>query len=108
MPKMKIRAGDKVLVIAGKEKTKSGKVLKTLPDKGRVIVEGLHMMKKAVKPNKKNPQGGFIQKEGSVDISNLKLICPNCDEPAKIGVRVGDDGSRARICRKCGGEIDKG
>jgi len=108
MPKMKIRAGDKVRVIAGKENDKSGKVLKTMPKEGRVIIEGLHLIKRAVKPNQKNPQGGFIQKEGSIDISNVMLLCPNCDEPARVGYRIGENGERVRVCRKCQADTDKG
>ncbi len=108
MPKMKIRAGDKVRVMAGKENKKTGKVLKTMPKQGRIIVEGLHMIKRAVKPNQKNPQGGFIQREGSVDISNVMLLCPSCDEPARIGYRTDEGGERVRVCRKCEADIDKG
>ncbi len=108
MPKMKIRSGDRVKVIAGKERKKTGKVLKTIPKEGRVIVEGLHMIKRAVKPNQKNPQGGFIQKEGSIDISNVMLVCPGCDSPARIGYRTGADKERIRVCRKCEADIDKG
>ncbi len=108
MLKMKIRSGDKVRVIAGKEDKKSGKVLKTIPKEGRVIVEGLHMIKRAVKPNQKNPQGGFIQKEGSIDVSNVMLLCPSCDEPTRVGFRIGEDGERVRVCRKCEADIDKG
>jgi large subunit ribosomal protein L24 len=108
MAKLKIRAGDKVRVIAGKEKNKSGKVLKTIPVKGRLIVEGLHMIKRAVRPDQKNPQGGFIQREGSVAISNVMLLCPSCDQPARVGYRETGDGERVRICRKCEQDIDKG
>lgn len=108
MPKMKIRTGDKVRVMAGKERTKTGKVLKTLPGQDRVIVEGLHMIKRAVKPNQKNPQGGFIQKEGSVHTSNVMVVCPNCDENVRIGFGVSEDGERIRVCRKCEGDIDRG
>lgn len=108
MSKMKVRTGDRVRVIAGKERHKTGKVLKTIPAQDRLIVEGLHMIKRAVKPNQKNPQGGFIQKEGSVHISNVMVVCPNCDETARIGLRVGEDGERVRVCQKCEGEIDRG
>lgn len=108
MAGLHVRKGDQVAVIAGKEKGKTGKVLKTLPAKQRVIVEGLHLIKRAAKPTQKNPQGGFITKEGSVHASNLMLICPSCDQPRRVGHRQTDDGNSVRVCRSCGTEIGKG
>lgn len=108
MAGLKVRKGDRVKVIAGKEKEKTGKVLKTMAEKDRIIVEGLHMIKRAVKPNQKNPQGGFISKEGSVHASNVLVICSSCDEPTRVGSRRDEDGTKIRVCRSCGADIDKG
>lgn len=105
--KLFIKKGDKVNVIAGKEKGKAGKVLRTIPDKSRVVVEGLHFTKKAIRPSQKSPQGGIITREGSVHISNVALHCATCDRPARVGYRRGEDGRRIRICGRCGSDLDK-
>lgn len=106
MTKLSIRTGDKVKIIAGKDKGKEGKVLSVLPYKGRVLVERANMMKKATRPTQKNPNGGILEIEAPIHASNVMLICPSCSQPTRIARRR-DDGSRVRVCKKCGNDIDK-
>lgn len=105
MGKLKIKKGDKVLIMYGKERGKKGKVLSSLPLRERVIVEGVNFLKKHTKPSQKNPQGGIIQKEGSVHVSNVMLICPRCNQAARIGYRE-SKGNKIRYCKKCESELD--
>ena len=105
MTKLSIRTGDKVKVIAGKEKGKEGKVLATLPYKERVIVERVNMVKKATRPTQRNPKGGFLEIEAPLHVSNLMLVCTKCSQPTRIG-RKREDGSRVRVCKKCNNDID--
>ncbi|RJQ53568.1 MAG: 50S ribosomal protein L24 [Actinobacteria bacterium] len=104
--KMKIRKGDTVQVISGKETGKKGKVLRTLPEKQRVVVERLNMMKRHTKPTQKNPQGGIIEREASIPVSNVMLICPGCGQPSRLGSRR-EDGGVVRVCKKCNQDVDK-
>ena len=105
MTKLSIRTGDKVKVIAGKEKGKEGKVLATLPYKERVIVERVNMVKKATRPTQRNPKGGFLEIEAPLHVSNLMLVCPKCSQPTRIG-RKREGGTLVRVCKKCGNDID--
>jgi large subunit ribosomal protein L24 len=105
---LRIKKGDQVAVTAGKEKGKNGKVLRTMPEDQRVIVEGLNLVKRATRPSQKNPQGGFITKEGSMHVSNVMVICQSCDRPTRVGHRVTDEGNKIRVCRRCKADIDKG
>jgi large subunit ribosomal protein L24 len=102
----RIRKDDKVQVISGKETGKKGKVLFAVPAKGRIVVEGINMMKRHTRPSQKNPQGGVITKEAPLPISNVMLICPSCNEPTRVGRRREEHGA-VRICKKCGQDIDK-
>lgn len=106
MSKVYVRKGDQVEVVSGKEKGKRGKVLKSLPDPQRVIIEGLHMVKKTMRPTQKDPQGGIITREGSVNASNVQLVCPSCSETSRIRRRR-VEGGVVRVCGKCGADIDK-
>jgi len=96
-----IRRGDMVMVIGGKEKGKKGKVLKIFPKDMRAVVEGLALIKKAVRPSQTNPQGGIITKEGTIHLSNLMLFCPKCGQPTRTGRKILSDGTKVRICTKC-------
>ena len=110
MAKAKIHKGDQVMVISGKEAGKTGKVMRVDTETGRVVLERLNMMKKHTKPNpKKNPQGGVIEREGSIDASNVMLVCPACGQPTRVGYRLIEGGGKVRTCRRaaCGKDIDK-
>jgi large subunit ribosomal protein L24 len=103
---MSIRSGDKVQVIAGKDKGKEAKVLATVPHNERVIVERVNMVKKATRPTQKNPKGGILEIEAPIHVSNVMLICPSCSKPTRVG-RKRVEGTRVRVCKKCGNDIDK-
>jgi large subunit ribosomal protein L24 len=105
--KSHIRKNDKVMVIAGKEKGKIGTVLKLIPGKERAVVEKLNMVKRHTKPGGKSAQGGIIEKEAPIHVSNLMLVCGKCAEPARIGRKILEDGSKVRFCKKCGEIIDQ-
>ena len=110
MSKMKIRKGDQVKVVSGKETGKTAKVLRVDIEKGRVVLERLNIVKKHTKPNpKKNPQGGGIEREAAIDASNVMLVCPACGQPTRVGYRLLDGGGKVRKCRRenCGKDIDK-
>ena len=103
-----IRKNDNVIVVTGRDRGKKGRVLRVVPDKGRVIVEGVNFVKRHTKPNpQKNIKGGIVQREASLNASNVQLVCPACNAATRIGNRILDDGSRVRICRKCKGVVDK-
>ena len=103
-----IRRNDTVIVITGKDRGKRGRVLKVLPEKNRLIVEGVNMIKRHTKPNPgKNIQGGIVEREASVHASNVQLVCPECGAHTRIGHKVLGDGRKVRICRKCEGVVDK-
>ena len=104
---LRIKKGDTVQVIQGKENGKRGKVLRVLAEDLRVVVERVNFIKRHVRPSQKTPQGGVIEREASIHISNVQLICPGCGQPARVGVRMeGDD--KVRYCKKCNVQVDKG
>jgi large subunit ribosomal protein L24 len=105
MTKMSIRTGDKVRVIAGKDKGKESKVLVVYPHKQRIVIERVNMIKKATRPTQKNPNGGILEIEGTVHVSNVMIVCPKCSQPTRIG-RKREDGARVRFCKKCNNDID--
>jgi len=103
-----IRRNDNVVVTTGKDSGKRGRVLKVLPLKNRVIVEGVNMIKRHTKPNPgKNIKGGIVEREASVHASNVQLVCPECGVQTRIGHKILGDGRKVRICRKCEGVVDK-
>jgi large subunit ribosomal protein L24 len=103
-----IRRNDNVVVLTGKDAGKRGRVLKVLPEKNRLIVEGVNLIKRHTKPNPgKNIKGGVVQREASLHASNVQLVCPECGAQARIGHQVLADGRKVRICRKCKGVVDK-
>jgi large subunit ribosomal protein L24 len=97
-----IKKNDKVIVLAGKEKGKIGTVLKVNGEKGRVIVEKINIVKRHTRPGGKSAQGGIIEKEAPIHMSNVMLVCNKCAEPSRIGKRKLEDGSKVRVCKKCG------
>jgi len=103
-----IRKNDNVLVITGKDRGKRGRVLKVHPDRNRLIIEGVNMIKRHTKPNPgKNIKGGIVEREASVPASNVQLVCPECGAQTRVGRKVLGDGRKVRICRKCNGVVDK-
>lgn len=102
--KTNIRKNDLVAVIAGKEKGKTGKVLKVIPAEQRAVVEKLNLVKKHQKPNAANRQGGIIQKEQGIHISNLMLVCPKTKKPTRVALKI-VDGKKVRISKKSGEQI---
>ena len=103
-----IRKNDSVLVITGKDRGKRGRVLRVLPDKNRLIVEGVNMIKRHTKPYPgMNIQGGIVEREASVLASNVQLVCPECGAQTRVGRRILGDGRKVRVCRKCEGVVDK-
>jgi large subunit ribosomal protein L24 len=103
---MKIKKDDTVLVIAGKEKGKKGKVRFAYPDQKRVMVEGVNMIKKHAKAKAQVKQAGIIEREAPINVSDVMLLCSKCNKPARVGYRVLQDGRKARICRACGEVVD--
>jgi len=97
-----------VLVITGKDRGKRGRVLKLLPDKNRLIVEGVNLIKRHTRPNPaKNIKGGIVEREASLHASNVQLVCPECGAQTRVGRRILGDGRKVRVCRKCEGVVDK-
>ena len=102
---MKIRKGDRVQVLAGKDRGKTGTVTFAYPARGKVVVDGLNIAKKHQKPPRSTMQGGIIDKEMPMPVSNVAIVCPSCGKPTRIGYRFEPDGTKVRICRKCEGDI---
>lgn len=103
MEKLKIRKNDQVLVTAGKSRGARGRVLRVLSASGRAIVEHVNMIKRHTKPNpQKGIQGGILEREAAIQVSNLKLICPECGEPSRVGRKRLEDGRGVRVCKRCG------
>lgn len=99
---MRIRKSDMVRVISGNDSGKEGKVLKVFPEKNRIIVEKVNMIKRATKASKDMPQGGIVEKEAPIEASNVMLVCPNTGKQTRIGKQLLSDGSRARVSKKSG------
>ena len=103
-----IRKNDNVVVVAGKDRGKRGRVLQVVPDKNRVVVEGLNFIKKHTRPNPQaNIKGGIFEREASLHASNVQIVCPECGAPTRIGRQLLGDGRKVRVCRKCDGAVDK-
>ena len=98
---MKIRKGDTVSVIKGKDRGKQGRVERVIRGSNRVVVEGVNMITRHVKTNPGVRQGGRIQQEAQIHVSNVMIICSSCDTSSRIGAKTLDDGSKVRVCRKC-------
>ncbi len=101
-----IKKNDKVIVISGKEKGKIGTILKVDSEKQRAVVEKVNMVKRHARPGGKRAQGGIIEKEAPLHISNLMLVCGKCAEPTRVGKRILEDGSKVRVCKKCSELLD--
>ena len=101
---MSIKKGDNVKVLSGKDRGKQGVVLRALPAEGKVVVEGVAVAKKAVKPNQQNQQGGIVPTEMPVDVSNVQLVCPKCGQATRVGHKK-DGKNKLRVCKNCGAEF---
>lgn len=106
MSGLKVKKGDKVQVLTGKDRGKEGKVLKSFPDSNRVVVEGVNLVKKHTRPSKENPQGGMVTREAPIAVSNVGLICDSCARVIRAGYRLDAEGHKKRVCRKCGADMD--
>jgi len=101
-----VKKNDLVMVIAGKDKGKRGKVLKVIPKIDRVLVEKLNMVKRHTKPGQASRQGGIVERENPIHISNLMLMCAKCDRPVRVGHSLLADGRKVRVCKKCGDVVE--
>ena len=101
-----LRTGDTVLVIAGKDKGKSGKIVSSDSEKGRVVVEGINIVHRHSKPRSQKDKGGIKKKEAAIDVSNVMLVCSNCSKPTRIAHSFDDKGNKHRVCKHCGAVID--
>ena len=103
MAKWKIKKNDQVLVLTGKDRGARGRVMRVLSSPGKAVVEHVNMVKRHTRPNpQQGIQGGILEKEGPVQISNLMVICPECGEPSRLGRKVLEDGRSQRVCKSCG------
>ncbi len=101
---MQLKSGDRVVVIAGKDKGRESRIAQVFPDSGRIIVEGVATARRHTKPRGQTMQGGIIDKDMPIDASNVMIVCPDCG-PTKIGARRDDEGRKYRVCRKCGRDL---
>jgi large subunit ribosomal protein L24 len=102
----KIKKNDQVEIIAGKDKGRVGTVLKVLSTKNKAIVEKVNIIKRHTKPSPANQQGGIIEQEAPIQLSNLKVICPKCSKTVRVGKKVLDDGIKVRVCKRCGESVE--
>lgn len=102
-----VKKNDNVMVIAGKEKGKSGKVLQVFPSKGRLTIENLNMIKRHKRPTRGKADGGIFEREAALDASNVMIVCGSCNKPTRTGARILTDGTKARFCKKCNELLDK-
>lgn len=105
--KLNVKKGDTVIVITGKDKGKKGKILVAHPAEGKVVVEGINMVTKHKKPKGQTDPGGIIHQEAAMDASNVMIACSKCGKATRTGVKVLEDGSKIRVCKKCGEMLDK-
>jgi large subunit ribosomal protein L24 len=104
MPGVDIRRDDEIQVIHGKDRGTRGRVVRVLPRERRIMVEGIARAKKHARPSKQRQQGGIIDIEQFIDISNVQIVCKSCGQPTRVGHRV-EDGKRVRVCRKCEADL---
>jgi large subunit ribosomal protein L24 len=105
MSGLKIKKGDRVKVLTGKDRGKDGEVTRVLPAKGKVIVDGVNVARKHQRATRATMQGGIIDKDMPIPVANVALICPSCGKHTRVGYKIDNDGTKVRVCKKCGGEI---
>jgi large subunit ribosomal protein L24 len=105
---LRVKKDDEVLILAGKDQGKKGRVLRVFPVKQRAVVENMNLLKKHTRPNpQKNIKGGVVERESHIHLANLMVICRECGKPSRIGYSQLSDGKKVRVCKKCNGTIDK-
>jgi large subunit ribosomal protein L24 len=102
-----LKKNDLVMVIAGKEKGKSGRILKVFPRKNRALIEKVNFIKRHTRASGQTRQGGIVEREAPVHVSNVMVICEKCNLPIRMGKKILDDGKKVRVCKKCGELLDK-
>ena len=102
MKKVHVKTGDTVIIMSGRDRGEKGKVLAVSPKEGKVIVEGRNMVTKHVKPRRMGEQGGIIKAEGAIYASKVQILCPRCGKPTRVAHKVYEDGTKERVCAKCG------
>ena len=100
--KVHVKTGDTVVVLSGKERGKKGKVMAVSPKEGKVIVEKINMVSKHMKPRRMGETGGIVKAEGAMYASKVQIVCPRCGKPTRVGHKIYEDGTKERICKKCG------
>jgi large subunit ribosomal protein L24 len=105
--RLSLKKNDLVKVIAGRERGKSGRILRVFPRKNRVLVEKINFVKRHTRPSGQTRQGGIVEKEAPINVSNVMVICEKCNVPVRIGKKILDDGKKVRMCKKCGEVLDK-
>jgi large subunit ribosomal protein L24 len=105
MAGLKIKKGDRVQVLTGKDRGKTGQVTRAMPETGKVIVDGVNVAKKHQKATKATMQGGIIDKDMPIPVANVAVVCPSCSKPTRVGYKIDGDGTKVRVCKKCGGEM---
>jgi large subunit ribosomal protein L24 len=98
----RVKKGDLVVILAGKDRQKRGKILRVFPEDGRVTVEGLNLVKRHMRKTQDHPQGVILSREAPLPLSRVQPICPKCNRGVRVGFRILADGTKARVCRRCG------
>ena len=102
---LKVKKGDTVKILSGNDKGKTGEVIEIMPTSEKIMVKGINIRKKHVKPRKQGEEGGIIQLECAIHISKVSVVCPKCSKPTRIGIKMDKDNNKIRFCKKCGAEI---
>jgi large subunit ribosomal protein L24 len=105
MIKLKLKKGDRVVVLSGKDVGKEGEITRVIRERNRVLVSGVNTAKKHQKPTSATTQGGIIDKDMPVDVSNVAIVCSSCNRPTRVGYRFDDAGTKHRVCKKCGKDL---
>jgi large subunit ribosomal protein L24 len=105
MAGLKIKKGDRVRVLTGKDRGKTGEVMRAIPEDGKVIVDGVNVAKKHQRATRATMQGGIIDKDMPIPVANVAIVCPSCGKPTRVGFKVDAAGTKVRVCKKCAGEM---